>query len=257
MDLTYTRELQKGIKDLILFDSYWNKRDQIRKKLKLPKKLVDKVKVYRELVRNSLSDVVSNIYPYTRKVLKNEWNKLLPAYLEADPPTSPILNRVAEHFPTYLSQQKNILKRYPFISELALYEWLELKVYEKETVEINGRKVGRFLLNPIYEICRFEYSIPLIVNVIKSGKLTKLAKIVKQPTNVLIYRDPKTLTVRFFELEPGAFAYIKLLKRGLREDLIIQKLAGMFSSQNMNCKKVERNIAKLKCTLKNNRIICT
>lgn len=253
MDLTDTKRLQKEIKDLILFNSCWDKRNQIKTKLQIPQKIIERIKIYRELVRNSLSDVISNIYPYTREILKNEWNKLLPAYLEAYPPTSPILNRVAERFSDYLSKQKNILKRYPFISELALYEWLELEVYEKEVAESNGRKNGQSLLNPIHVLHRFQFPISEIVENIKNKK--RLGRIKQRPTTILIYRDPKTLTVRFFELEPGVLAYIELIKKGLREDLIQKKLAGIFSSHNLDCKKVEQSIENLKKILKKDRII--
>lgn len=228
MDLTDTKRLQKGIKDLILFNSCWEKRNQIKTKLQIPQKIIERIKIYRELVRNSLKDVVSNIYPYTRKVLKNKWNKLLPAYLEAYPPTSPILNRVAEHFPTYLLKQKNILKRYPFISELALYEWLELEVYEKENINDKKKIKNGFCLNPAHTIPRFQYPVPQIIEIIKSKKLTKLAEVTKQPTNVLIYRDPKTLTVRFFELSLATSTYLKLVEKGFEKSKALNLLVKQY-----------------------------
>lgn len=246
MSLAYVRKLQKGIKDLILFNSSWNKRSQIIKELKLSKGVINKIKIYRDLVNHSLRGVVTSIYPLTKYILKKDWSRLVNKYLEVYPHSSPILNRVAKDFPKYLSKQESIVSKYPFVYELALYEWLELEVYEKENVLVNDRK--KPCLNPIHVICPFQYPIHKVIERIKDDKL--VTKIDKKHTNILIYRDPKTLKVRFFELEPGALAYVKLLKSGLKEDLILRKLVSIFNVSSYQVLK--KRIVKLKKVLKKN-----
>ena len=114
-------ETLRIVKDLLLFESAWSSKSKIKK---LNKHTQEKIKIYRRLVKNGLQEPLNNIYANTKTILKNKWSELLLKYIETFPPDSPILNRVAEHFPTFLSKQKNILKQYPFIAELARYEWL-------------------------------------------------------------------------------------------------------------------------------------
>ena len=241
------KKTQKIIKDLILFDSAWNKRSKVKS---LSKSTLERIKIYRELVRNSFSDISVNIYPFTYKLLSKNWDKLLSDYLEKYPPSSPILNKVVENLSVYLSIRKDILKKYPFISELARYEWIEVEVYEREG-SVQKNKV--LSLNPIYEICTFQYAIPEIVEMIEDNR--PLGKIYKQKTNVLIYRDPKDFSVRFFELSTSTLAFIDLLKSGFSIDMVIYFLANAYQIDENGYRAFEKEAMKLVRTLKNNRIL--
>lgn len=252
MDLACTKKLQQVVKDLILFDSSWRRKEQVKTKLKLSKKTIDRIKIYKELVKNSLQGVISNIYPNTKKILKTEWSKLLSNYLEVYPPISPILNRVAANFPNHLSRQKSIVKKFPFISELALYEWLELETYEKENQQSNGKARKGLSLNPIHVVCEFHYPVPLIINQIK---VSRISKFFEKKTNVLIYRDPKNLKVRFFELSDGTFTCLKLLKRGLKGSILIKHLAGLYKVEKSEYKLFRKNFCKLIKNMQRSRIL--
>ena len=241
------KKTQKIIKDLILFNSVWNKRNKIKS---LSKSTLERIKIYRELVRNSFCDISINIYPVTYKLLSKSWDALLSDYLEKYPPGSPILNKAVENLSVYLSGRKDILKKYPFISELAHYEWLEVEIYERE----GGVKKNKILsLNPIYEVCTFQYPIPEIVEMIENNK--SLRKIYKQTTNVLIYRDPEDFSVRFFELSASSLAFIELLKSGFPIDMVIYFLANAYHVDESNYKNFEKEAMKLVKTLKKNRIL--
>lgn len=247
------RELQNTVKDLILFDSAWNKRNKIKSAKKLPKEALERLKTYRELVKNSLNSLITNIYRDTNKILHKDWNSLLSKYIEKYPPSSPILNRVCEHFPQFLKEEKSIMKKHPFISELALYEWLEIEIYERNGETAKRRDGDRFTLNPIHEICKFEYPVSIIIEQIKDNQ--KLGKVKKENTNIIIYRDPKTLTVRFIELSLGSVAYLELLKSGFPSEIIPTLLAGYYNIDEANLKSFNSEINKLIKTLRKSRII--
>lgn len=236
---------QKTIKDLILFDSTWNKRHKIKT---LSKQTIERIGVYRQLVYNSFYDLLTSVYPNAYELLKKGWEKLLHDYIEAYPPTSPILNKVVEHFPKFLSKQKKILKKYPFIVELSTYEWLELEVSEKENIE-------KTLVNPAHVLCHFQYPIPEILEMIKNKKLNN--KIKPKETNLLIYRDPKDFTVRFFELSHSTLSYIELLKKRFTHNKTIQTLAKIYQIQKKDFGTFKKQANKLVKTLKGNRIIVT
>ena len=244
------KETQTIIKDLILFDSVWNKRNKTKQAKKLPTKALERLKIYRELVRNSLFSLISNFYPCTHKILNKHWKVLLSKYIEQYPPNSPILSKVGEHFPEFLKKEKSIIKKYPFISELALYEWLEVETYEQEDNEVKNKQL---VLNPIHTICRFEYQIPEIAEKIKDKK--PLGKIKKEQTNVLIYRDPKDFSVRFIELSNGTVAYLELSKSGFPHEMIPMLLASHYNIQESDLGNFNVEIKKLVETLKKSRIL--
>ena len=244
---TSLKRIQKIIKDLILFDSVWNKRSKVKG---LSKLTIERIKIYRELVKNSFYDISTNIYPFTYKLLSKSWDKLLSDYLEKYPPSSPILNKVIEHLPEYLSARKDILKKYPFISELAHYEWLEVEIYEREG---SSGKSKILSLNPVHEICTFQYPIPEIVEMIENNQT--LGKIYKQKTNVLVYRDPKDFSVRFFELSTSTLAFVELLKTGFSIDMVIYFLANAYQVDESGYKAFEKEAMKLVSLLKKSRIL--
>ena len=251
-----TKELHqtlKTVKDLILFDTVWKKRYKNKHAKKLPKLALEKITKYRELVRGSLSTVINNIYPNTHEVLKKDWENLLSKYIEKYPPDSPILIKVAKYLPEFLSKQKTILKNYPFIVELANYEWVDVDIYERESNGVSGYRGIGVKLNPVHEICRFNYPIPEIVSLIKSKK--KLTKISKKPTTMFIYRDPKDLYTRFFELSPGTEVYIELIKKGYTHDKAVKHLSKIYKIKKENLKAFEKDLKNLAGELQKSRII--
>lgn len=253
---TKLQETEKVIKDLILFDSAWNKRTKIQSAKKLPKEALKRIEVYRDLVKNSFTDLITKIYRNTHKLLHKNWKTLISKYIETYPPNSPILNKVAENFPLFLDRQKEIIKKYPFIHELALYEWLEVEVYERTGEPANrrfGEKNKGFVLNPIYEICKFKYPIPNITEKIEAGKT--LGKVSKSPMNILIYRDPKTLNVRFNEISPGTLAYLELLLSGFSHEMVVIILAEHYKIKENDLDNFNKQINDMVKTLKERRIL--
>ncbi len=246
------QEIEKTIKDLILFDSAWNKRTKTRKSL--PKATLQRIKIYRDLVNNSFTGLITKIYRNTYKLLHKNWKTLISKYIEAYPPNSPILNKVAESFPLFLGKQKEIIKKYPFIYELALYEWLEVEIYEKEndSGSTNGKQAG-FILNPVHKICKFKYPISDITEKIEAGK--PLGKISKNPVNILIYRDPKTLNVRFNEISPGTLAYLELCLSGFSHEMVVMILIEHYKIKENDLDNFNNQINDMVKTLKERRVL--
>jgi len=83
----------------------------------------------------------------------------------------------------------------------------------------------------------------------------RLGKIIKQPTNVLIYRDPKTLQVRFLELSDGALTYLQLLEIGFHPDFVPSFLAEHYQIEGSSLKGFHSELNKLVKTLRDKRIL--
>ncbi|GEM_PF-3268496 len=253
MSVKKLKEKEKIIKDLILFNSVWNKRNKIRAAKELPKEAIKRISVYRGLVKTSFTDVISRIYPLTKKLIGNKWKSLLSEYVQAHPPDSPLLHMVGEKLPEYLQKQKPIIKKYPFISELTRYEWVELEVSEMET-NLNGkREKGVLHLNPASKICSFNYPIPLITEMLENNQ--SLKKIQKSSTNVILYRDTKDLTVRVFELSQSTLDFLDLCKEGYSYELSLFSLTFLYQIPEENQKEFKYQLDELIKNLKKNRIL--
>lgn len=246
------KEMERIVKDLLLFNSSWQKKALLKG---FSKKTLSRLNVYKDLIKNRFHDAFCSIYPKTSLIFKNKWDKLISQYFEKYPPSSPLLNRIAKDLPAYLLTQTKILKKYPFIHELALYEWLELEIYEKTGEPGNRRSWDKndLVLNPIHELCTFNYPIPEIVEKMENKKT--LGKIQEKPTNVIIYRDPKTQQVRFFELSAPSFAYIQLLQLGFPYDAITQLLMNSYGIPEENYKEFNKQVKDFVKGLVRNRIL--
>jgi len=242
------RKTQTIIKDLILFDHSWKKRKELGKEINLSKQAIERIGIYRDLVRNSFLDLLSRIYPYSKKLIGKEWEKLLSEYFEFFPPKSPVLNKIAENFPLFLSHEEEILKKYPFIHELAAYEWLELEIADKENKTVKKGK-----LNPIHVLFSSNYPVHKIIEYIDNN--ANLKELAAMETHIIIYRDPKTYQVRFFELSKASLAYIELFKQGFDNESIVEALATAYKIDSKNFSKFKKEISKFVKALKKNKII--
>ena len=242
------RKTQTIIKNLILFDHSWKKRKELGKEINLSKKALERIEIYRDLVRNSFLDLLSRIYPYSKKLIGKEWEKLLSEYFEFFPPKSPIFNKIAENFPLFLSHQEKLLKKYPFIQELAMYEWLELEIADRE-----NETEKKNLINPIHVLFSSNYPVNKIIEYIDNN--ADLNKLETRETHIIIYRDPKTYQVRFFELSKASLAYIELFKQGFDNESIVEALGIAYKIDPKNFAKFKKEINKFVKALKKNKII--
>ena len=89
------------------------------------------VAVYSRLIEIGRVDLLASIYPLIETLLAKNFRELALDYFEARPAPHFNLNRAAQGFADYLRQDRaELLKRYPFLAELADYEWIELEALE-------------------------------------------------------------------------------------------------------------------------------
>jgi len=253
MSVKKLKEKEKIVKDLILFDSVWSKRNKIKAAKELPKEAIKRISVYRDLVKTSFADVLSKIYPHTKKVIGNKWKHLLSEYIQFYPPDSPLLHMVGEKLPKYLQKQKDIIKKYPFISEIAEYEWNELEIAEIEIKLDSKKEKGMLYLNHASKICSFNYQIPLFAELLEENK--SLKNIQKSPTNVIFYRDPEDLSVRVFELSQSTLDFLNLCREGYSYELSLFTLVFLYQIPEENQKEFKSQLDMLVKNLKKNRIL--
>src|SRR5262249_50192580 len=86
--------------------------------------------VYRELVTERMVEVVKNVSPVARSLLREaEWWTLPWDFLKPAPPKSEILRELPLELAQYSKTNRHPLaQKYPFLGELLEYEYLEIQM---------------------------------------------------------------------------------------------------------------------------------
>jgi Putative DNA-binding domain len=176
--------------------------------------------LYEELLQSTVHDTLSNIFPFCEKLLRSDWYALCESYRRQFPNRSYQLYRCAEKFPDFLAEQTLWMERYPFLSDLAQYEWIEVAVendreqslpvdfipFHPETPEQLSTICP--IWNQASDLRTFWYNVPQIIQTLeKDNSLTNETSpwennldVELQLTLLFIFRDPANHRARFFEL---------------------------------------------------------
>jgi hypothetical protein len=185
------------------------------------------IALYASLLNYGHHDVINSIYPGCRKVLDDAWESIVDDYLLKYPPKHHTVNRLADSLSDYFTKYGGTyLKKYPFLSELAHYEWIELELMENPQQIFSGDYEGLTqaehftdfgpIVNPVLIICDYEYPIADICDLLSEDRpLKKSYK--KASTSVAICRNPETHLCRFLEL--GSISSL-MLKYAITESKI-------------------------------------
>jgi len=213
--------------------------------------------LYEELLLNTVQDTLGRIHPYCRTVLEDllgiDWLATADAYRRQHPNPSFQLHNAVSEFSAFLaaaygkaqpskpsakmtaSIMQNLhgaVRQFPFLPELARYEWLEVVVCQEPDqkasptlqpdIPLDVHRLDRVrpYWNPHLRLQQFDYPIPAIISLISetppAALKTSLAHVQPEPAQILIYRDPATLKARYFQLNPASAALlIKLINLSL------------------------------------------
>lgn len=191
-----------------------------------------KLALYEELIFNTVRDTLQNIYPFTYALLsrngddKAAWETLVEHYRRERPNRSYKLMGAVSGFHQYLPIQRELLEKFPFLPDLALYEWLEMEVMNlpdsppllgllSQIPEIEDFSAFCPVWNSAKRLQAFNYNIPALLDELKQTKEPQaLESFPPGPVNILVYRDPETLDARFFCLNDLSASLIRLSEDG-------------------------------------------
>jgi hypothetical protein len=159
------------------------------------------------------------IFPYCAKIIGKDWDELVKDYYQAYPSSHYNFNKICINFSRYLSEQRpELLSKYPYLAELADYEWLELEksedereVKNAERIEINSlEQITQYcpMVNPTLTMRHYEYPIPDIAEKLENSKRVQ-KKFKAEACNVAIYRDSETFNTRFMQLGTASSTIIE------------------------------------------------
>lgn len=100
----------------------------------------ERMQIYQDLVFGNLDSLLASNFPVLQRIITpHHWESLIRGFLRDYRATTPHFPLLPQEFLSYLQDlyqsDDSIFERYPFIWELAHYEWVELDVQIAETPE--------------------------------------------------------------------------------------------------------------------------
>ncbi|HEY9783774.1 MAG TPA: putative DNA-binding domain-containing protein [Candidatus Obscuribacterales bacterium] len=219
------RELEKNLTSLWMDSSYRNELLWENARRPDAEKIDERgARLYAELLQIGHLDVMSSIFPYCSAILGRKWEAVVKDYIQRCPPIHYRLNRTASRFPEYLSRYApELTKKYPFIVELADYEWVEMEILEDERQIVVGERAGLStpedfmvhapVVNPVLSLRTYVYPIPTIADLVEEGRGFR-RKFKASESHVIIYRDPLSHRSRFLEINAATSQIMKQAQSG-------------------------------------------
>ncbi len=201
----------------------------------LPGAKTERLPHYRRLVFNVVNSSLKSAYPITLKILsKEEWLKMVNDFFINHACKSPKIWEMPYEFYEYaLGNNFNEKLNKPWLSDLLLFEWLEIEVYSMEDIENPVYRIEGDLLddviaiNPEHIVEHFEYPVHL-------ESWTELEK-KKSNYFVLLYREKATGRVHFISLSPLlAFVFDKISMEKLPARKALEIAGSTFGISDIN-----------------------
>lgn len=170
------------------------------------------VRTYAELISIGRNDLMLSVYPGCARLLNKKWKETVDDYFATCPPKHYRLNMSAARFSQYLKDNRlDLLQKFPYLSDLADYEWVELQLMEDRQL-VNPQphealsRPEQFeksapIVNPVLSLRYYNYQVPLIVEYLRDGEMPR--NITPRDVIVAVYRDPETHIGRYVEVTPG------------------------------------------------------
>ena len=173
----------------------------------------ERMAMYRELFFNNIDSFLSTSFPVLRTLFDDQqWLALASDFFATHHCQTPYFSEIAEEFLDYL-QQRQQPDDYPFLWELAHYEWVELAlaiakdepVFASVAVVENLEELT-LSVSPLAWLLAYQYPVQQIsANFIPTEPPA-------QPTYLLVYRDAEH-EVHFMQAVPVTFRLLQILEQ--------------------------------------------
>ncbi|MDX1697820.1 MAG: putative DNA-binding domain-containing protein [Thiohalobacterales bacterium] len=170
--------------------------------------------IYRELFYNNVEGFLSNSFPVLRKLHDDaDWHAMARDYFNQHRARSPLFLEIPREFLTWLHDERAPQPGdFPFLYELAHYEWAELALTiadeqaDLDTVDVEGDLLqGIPVLSPLVWHMTYQYPVHRI------GPDFIPDESDKQATYLVVYRD-RNDEVGFMEINPVTKRLLELLE---------------------------------------------
>ncbi len=194
----------------------------------------ERMAMYRELIFNNIDGFLAGNFPVIRKILSDEqWYELAQDFFHKHQSKTPYFAEIAEEFLDYLENERDNPDDFPFLLELAHYEWVEMALsIAKEEVRIIPVTIPdlleqRIKLSPLAWPLVYRFPVHLI-----SPEFIPDAPS-KQLNCLIVYRD-RNDEIKFNEINPMTYRLLELIQSEecLKSKSYLDRIAVEFSQVN-------------------------
>jgi len=177
---------------------------------------------YPRLVYNVIDDTLRSAFPLTLDLFsEEEWESAVSRFWASHKCSGYSLWKMPFEFYQYvIAEEKNLLKTFPFLDELLLFEWTEIEIHMMEdevfpeVVSDGDFEIDRIALNPEHKILQMKYPVHL-------KNPNEITGADEGEYFVLIFRTPETGTVQFIDI---SFFFFWLIGKIFNEQTSLSKL---------------------------------
>ncbi len=201
-----------------------------------------RMQMYRELLFNNVDNFLSSNFPVLNQILNpSQWYQLSQGFFESHSCSTPYFSEIPEEFLHYLQHLDSNQWAYPFILELAHYEWVEMSLAISTSELIIHEPIDITDPNDQSILALSDLAWPLVyefpVHRISAEFLPLQAP--ELPTYLLVHRDQDD-KVHFMQINALVFRLIQIIQdaeelsladlvaqiveesRGINADMIIE-----------------------------------
>lgn len=169
---------------------------------------LERMAMYRELFFNNIEGFLSANFPVLRSLFDEKtWCGFVQDFFANHVCKTPHFSEIPEEFLAYLQNERKNPKDFPFLAELAQYEWVEMALsISDETVEkceIKNLTTSKLQLSPLAVMLAYQFPVHKI-----SSQFMPLKS--EQPTFLVVYRNENDM-VQFLEITPLTFQLLQLI----------------------------------------------
>jgi uncharacterized protein len=177
---------------------------------------VKRMHIYQTLLFNNVNEIVSACFPVLVSIIPcKKWNDFICDFISHHPCKTPLFHQLPKEFIAYL-KANSCDKEYPFLIELAHYEWAELalELSQEDLSAINvDDKVdlldGKLVISPLAWLLEYNFDVQNIGVQYQPKTHCK--------TYLIVYRDKKN-DVYFMKINALTHHLMTLLKRHTPRD---------------------------------------
>lgn len=172
-----------------------------------------RLQIYRELFYNNIENFIATGFPVIREITDDlTWHAMVRDFFTRHKCQSPYFLEISAEFLEYLQNERASETDYPFLLELAHYEWMELAVDISEE-EIPGKgfnsdgdlMLGTPVISPLAYVVSYHFPVHQI------GPDFMPMEPPAQPSFLIVYRDLED-DVRFMEINAVTARLFEILK---------------------------------------------
>ena len=183
-----------------------------------------RVTIYQELFFNNIEGFCSTAFPVVKSILGEKlWLGLVRKFFKQAECETPHFIEISQEFLAFLVNVQNEFPQFPFLAELAHYEWVELDLgvkFEQEYCKLKkyNSESRLALTNLCYPL---QYSYP--VHTISKKNVSDIKP---QLTALVVYRD-KAYDVKFILVDQLTVIMLQILQqnKGITQSQLVLELA--------------------------------